>query len=62
MAGSTLVEASVEGSAWGLDPATCAVKWQVRLTDDPYAGNLTDILFDGTRIYVGVSSVDEVLA
>jgi polyvinyl alcohol dehydrogenase (cytochrome) len=61
MAGTTLVEASVEGDAWGLDPATGKVLWQVGLTSDPYAGNLSDLLYDGTRVYVGMSSVDEPL-
>jgi polyvinyl alcohol dehydrogenase (cytochrome) len=61
IAGTTLVEADVEGDAWGLDAATGKVLWQTSLTDDPYAGNLSDLMYDGTRVYVGMSSVDESL-
>jgi polyvinyl alcohol dehydrogenase (cytochrome) len=61
VAGTTLVEASVEGDAWGLNAATGQVLWQASLTSDPYAGNLTDLMYDGSQVYVGMSSVDEPL-
>ena len=61
IAGDTLVEASVEGQAWGLSAATGKLLWTVRLTSDGYAGNLSDLLYDGSRVYLGMSSVDEPL-
>jgi polyvinyl alcohol dehydrogenase (cytochrome) len=63
IAGSTLVEASVEGDAWGLNETTGKVLWHTSLAPtDQYAGNLSDLLYDGTRVYVGMSSIDEPMA
>jgi polyvinyl alcohol dehydrogenase (cytochrome) len=63
IAGSALVEASVEGDAWGLNETTGKVLWHTSLAPtDMYAGNLSDLLYDGTRVYIGMSSIDEPLA
>lgn len=56
-----LVEASTEGYAFGLDPATGDLLWKERLTDQRYAGSICDILYHDGLVYLGLSSVEEVV-
>lgn len=56
-----LFEASVEGTAFALDPATGEVLWKTRFADDSEAGNLSTLLFYDDLVYIGVSSVEEAL-
>ena len=56
-----LYEASVEGNAFALDPNTGEVLWKVRFADDPEAGNVGRILYYNGLVYIGHSSVEEVL-
>lgn len=60
--GSRLIVASVEGSVYALSTATGNHAWTKRLrASDPYAGSLCDLLAYNGLVYVGLSSVDEVL-
>ncbi|MFD2514774.1 PQQ-binding-like beta-propeller repeat protein [Pontibacter locisalis] len=54
-----LFEASVEGTAFALNPATGDVLWKTRFTDDTEAGNLSTLLYHDGLVYIGVSSVEE---
>jgi len=54
-----LFEASVEGTAFALNPATGDVLWKTRITDDPEAGNLSTLLYNDGLVYIGLSSVEE---
>jgi polyvinyl alcohol dehydrogenase (cytochrome) len=56
-----LYEASVEGNAFALDQNTGEVIWKVRFADDPEAGNVGKILYYDGLVYIGHSSVEEVL-
>ena len=56
-----LFEASVEGTAFAIDPASGNVLWKTRFTDDPQAGNLSTLLYHDGLVYIGVSSVEEPL-
>ncbi|MBF9252193.1 PQQ-binding-like beta-propeller repeat protein [Pontibacter sp. 172403-2] len=59
LGGGKLFEASVEGNAFALDPATGEVLWKTKFTDDPEAGNLGTLLYYDGLVYIGVSSVEE---
>jgi polyvinyl alcohol dehydrogenase (cytochrome) len=56
-----LVVASTEGSAWGIDQLTGRVRWSRKLSNDKYAGSISDLLAYNGKVYIGMSSVDEVL-
>jgi polyvinyl alcohol dehydrogenase (cytochrome) len=56
-----LFEASVEGEAYALDLDTGEVIWKTRIADDPQAGNLSKMLYHNGLVYVGLSSVEELL-
>jgi polyvinyl alcohol dehydrogenase (cytochrome) len=60
--GGMLFEASAEGTAFALDAGTGEVKWKTRFTDDPQAGSISDLLYHDGMVYIGVSSVEEMLA
>jgi polyvinyl alcohol dehydrogenase (cytochrome) len=62
LADNVLIEASVEGNAFGIDPATGKVLWQTRITDQPTAGNLSTLLAHDGLVYIGLQSVDEPLS
>ena len=52
-----LVEASVEGMAYGIDTNTGQVKWSTRIADDPQAGSLAKITYYDGLVYLGLQSV-----
>ena len=56
-----LYEASMEGIAYALDLDTGDVLWQTKITDDPQAGNVGRMLYYDGLVYVGLSSVEELL-
>ncbi|PRY09666.1 polyvinyl alcohol dehydrogenase (cytochrome) [Pontibacter ummariensis] len=56
-----LFEASVEGTAFAINPATGDVLWKTRFTDDQEAGNLSTLLYHDGLVYIGVQSVEEPL-
>jgi len=56
-----LFEASVEGMAYALDPETGEVVWSTDFATDEHAGNLSKLLYHDGLLYIGVSSVEEVL-
>lgn len=57
-----LFEASVEGTAFALDPSSGKVLWKTRITDDPHAGNLSTLLYYDDLVYIGLQSVEEPLS
>jgi polyvinyl alcohol dehydrogenase (cytochrome) len=57
-----LVEASVEGMAYGIDMITGQVKWSTRIADDPQAGSLAKITYYDGLVYLGLQSVEEPLS
>ena len=57
-----LYEASVEGSAYAIDPETGDVLWETSISDDQYAGNVGQMRYYDGMVYIGLSSVEEVLA
>ncbi|MEC9483716.1 MAG: PQQ-binding-like beta-propeller repeat protein [Halomonas sp.] len=57
-----LFEASVEGTAYALDPATGEVAWKTPFTDHPLAGNVGSLLYHGGLLYIPVQSVAEPLS
>jgi polyvinyl alcohol dehydrogenase (cytochrome) len=59
-----LVEASVEGTAWGIDLRSGKVLWTTKLSSNKYEGNISDLMaYEGKHVaYVGMSSVDEPLS
>lgn len=59
--GGMLFEASMEGNAYALDPDSGKVIWRTRLTDDPHAGNLSKLLYHNGLVYVGLTSVEEMI-
>ncbi|MDT7827226.1 PQQ-binding-like beta-propeller repeat protein [Pricia sp. S334] len=54
-------EASVEGNAFALDQNSGELLWQTEFTTDPEAGNLSVLLYHDGLVYIGVSSVEEML-
>ncbi len=54
-----LYEASVEGNAFGIDPATGNVLWKTKFVDDPEAGDVGTLLYHDGLVYIGVQSVEE---
>jgi polyvinyl alcohol dehydrogenase (cytochrome) len=72
VADGVLVEVGVEGNAWGLNATTGQTVWgptylgtDPSMTNDPnarYVGNLSDLLYGGGLVYVGMSSCEEPLA
>lgn len=56
-----LFEASVEGMAYAIDPESGEVLWQTDITEDPEAGNLSDLLYHDGLLYIGLQSVEEPL-
>jgi len=54
-------EASVEGNAFALDQSSGELLWQTEFTDDGEAGNLSVLLYNHGMVYIGVSSVEEML-
>lgn len=57
-----LFEASVEGTAFGIDANTGKVIWRQRFTDDPQAGNAGTLLYHDGLVYIPVQSVEEPLS
>lgn len=51
--------ASAEGNAFALRPDDGTPQWQLRVTDQRYAGSISDLLYYDGLIYVGLSSVEE---
>ena len=63
LANGLLVEASVEGMAYGIDPANGTVKWQTRFADqNQQAGSISTLLNYNGLVYIGLSSVQEPLS
>jgi polyvinyl alcohol dehydrogenase (cytochrome) len=61
--GNRLIVASVEGKVYALSASTGSHLWTHALKrSDPYAGSLSDLLAYNGLVYVGLSSVDEILA
>jgi polyvinyl alcohol dehydrogenase (cytochrome) len=54
-----LFEASAEGTLFAIDTKNGDVKWKVRVTDKPVAGNTGTLLYYNNVVYVPVSSMDE---
>jgi polyvinyl alcohol dehydrogenase (cytochrome) len=57
-----LIEASVEGVAYGIDAETGEVRWERRFVEDPQAGNTSRPLYWDGLVYLGVQSVEEPLS
>lgn len=53
-----LVEASTEGTAYGLSTSDGKTLWETRLTDDPEAGSICKMLTHDGMVYVGLQSVE----
>ncbi|MGI9174335.1 MAG: PQQ-binding-like beta-propeller repeat protein [Rhodothermales bacterium] len=60
--GDLLIEASVEGVAYGVDAETGEVRWERRFVEDPQAGNTSRPLYWDGLVYLGVQSVEEPLS
>ena len=58
---SKIFEASAEGNAFALDQNSRELLWQTEFTDNPEAGNLSVLLYHEGLVYIGVSSVEEML-
>lgn len=56
-----LVQASVEGKAYGLDPETGGLLWSTRIADDKQAGSISTLLIHQGKVFIGLSSVEEPL-
>ncbi len=56
-----LFEASVEGNAFALNQETGEVLWQVKIADQPQAGSISKLLYHDGLLYIGISSVEELL-
>ena len=60
VADDLLVEASVEGDAYGIDLNTGEVKWKTDFSpENKYGGSFNPLLFHDGLVYIGVSSVEE---
>ena len=57
-----LFEASVEGMAYAINTETGEVLWSTDIAEDPQAGNLTKMTYYDGLVYLGLSSVEEVLS
>jgi polyvinyl alcohol dehydrogenase (cytochrome) len=62
LGGGKLYEASVEGTAYAIDPKNGNVLWKTSIADNPYAGNVGQLLYYDGMVYIGLSSVEEVLS
>ena len=65
MAGDVFVLASAAGGgfAYGLDADTGEVRWETKLSDNPYAGNIGQLGYDEQtgHVFVGIASYEELL-
>ncbi len=62
IANGMLIEASVEGNAFGIDINTGDVKWQTHFAQDPQGGNIGHLLTNNGMVYIGLESVAEPLS
>lgn len=56
-----LIEASVEGFAYGIDLETGEVVWETEIAEQELGGNLSDLLYYDGLVYIGMSSPSEAL-
>lgn len=61
LGGGKLFEASVEGKAFALDPASGTVLWETDFAEDKQAGNLGQVMYHNGMVYIGLQSVEEPL-
>jgi polyvinyl alcohol dehydrogenase (cytochrome) len=61
MSEDLLFEASVEGMAYAIDKRTGDVVWKSKIADDLQAGSISKMLYYDGLVYVGLSSVEELL-